>query len=268
MTLDSYRNFVAIVDCGSISAASKQLLIAQPSLSNQLKNIEKTYGAKLIHRGSRNIELTEAGRIFYTKAREICRIENSISTSLSSQNTGYREQLKISIPAGNSVHYIHKLFEDFVSNHPDINYDVYEIASDFVVPNVLNNITEIGLVRASIPQYGALETFPYEKDDIVAVIPKGHPLSKKTTPIEIEEFHGIPLAIPFDISNTVYTVFGQLPLRTMLRLSLPLTKRQSNGHVHLTQSQSSLFLMRIQDILWIWLFALFMIQVCIFQVYS
>lgn len=44
MTLDSYRNFVAIVDCGSISAASKQLLIAQPSLSNQLKNIEKHMG--------------------------------------------------------------------------------------------------------------------------------------------------------------------------------------------------------------------------------
>lgn len=78
-----------------------------------------------------------------------------------------------------------------------------------MVPNVLNNITEISLVRASIPQYGALETFPYEKDDIVAMIPKGHPLSKKTTPIEIEAFHSIPLAISFDISNTVYTVFGQ-----------------------------------------------------------
>ena len=78
-----------------------------------------------------------------------------------------------------------------------------------MVPNVLNKITEISLVRASIPQYGALETFPYEKDDIVAVIPKGHPLSKKTTHIEIEAFHSIPLAISFDISNTVYTVFGQ-----------------------------------------------------------
>lgn len=42
-----------------------------------------------------------------------------------------------------------------------------------MVTNVLNNITEIGLVHASIPQHGALETFPYEKDDIVAVIPKG-----------------------------------------------------------------------------------------------
>ena len=48
MTLDSYRNFVTIVDCGSIVAAANKLLIAQPSLSNQLKNIEKTYGAKLL----------------------------------------------------------------------------------------------------------------------------------------------------------------------------------------------------------------------------
>lgn len=84
-----------------------------------------------------------------------------------------------------------------------------KLFGDFVVPNVLNNITEISLVRASIHQYGALETFPYEKDDIVAMIPKRHPLSKKTTPIEIEAFHSIPLAISFDISNTVYTVFGQ-----------------------------------------------------------
>lgn len=207
MTLESYRNFVAIVDCGSILAASKQLLIAQPSLSNQLKNIERTYGAQLIKRGSRSIELTEAGRIFYTKAREICRIENSISTSLQCQQTGYTDQLKISIPAGNSIHYIHRLFEDFVSHHPEINYDVYEIASDFVVPNVLNGITEIGLVRASIPQFGTLETFPYEKDDIVAVIPPDHPLSNETKPIEITEFSGHPLSIPFDISNIIYILY-------------------------------------------------------------
>ncbi len=37
MTLESYRNFVTIVECGSILAAANQLLIAQPSLSNQLK---------------------------------------------------------------------------------------------------------------------------------------------------------------------------------------------------------------------------------------
>lgn len=99
--------------------------------------------------------------------------------------------------------------------------------------------------------FGTLETFPYEKDDIVAVIPKGHPLSKKNTLVEIEAFRDIPLAIPFDISNTVYTVFGQHVIAQMYPSLLLSTKRPSNGHVHLTQSQSSLFLMRIQDILWI-----------------
>ena len=44
MTLESYKNFVTIVECGSILAAANKLLIAQPSLSNQLKNIEKNYG--------------------------------------------------------------------------------------------------------------------------------------------------------------------------------------------------------------------------------
>ena len=41
MTLDSYRNFITIVDCGSIVAAANKLLIAQPSLSNQLKILRK-----------------------------------------------------------------------------------------------------------------------------------------------------------------------------------------------------------------------------------
>ena len=209
MTLESYRNFVTIVECGSILAASKRLLVAQPSLSNQLKNIERSYGAKLVNRGSRSIELTEAGRIFYYKAREMCRIEDSIRTSISCQQAGYREQLKISIPAGNSLHYIHRLFEQFVKRHPDINYDVYEIPSDFVVPNVLNGITEIGLVRASIPQYGSLQGFPYESDEIVAVIPKNHRLADEKSPLEITDFIGQPLSIPFDILNIVYTVFGQ-----------------------------------------------------------
>ena len=57
MTLESYLNFVTIVECGSILAASNQLLIAQPSLSNQLKNIESYYGTKLLIRNRHKLEL-------------------------------------------------------------------------------------------------------------------------------------------------------------------------------------------------------------------
>lgn len=209
MTLESYRNFVAIVDCGSIMAAANKLLIAQPSLSHQLKNIEKTYGVQLVIRGPRSIELTEAGRIFYKKAREICMLEESMRTSLTVAQTTYREQLRISIPAGSSRQYIQKLFSSFAEKNPDINYDMYEIPSDFVIPNVVNGITEIGLIRSSVPRYNNLLAFPYERENIVAVVPEGHPLSEGDTPLRVEDFINQPLAVPFDILNIIYAVFAQ-----------------------------------------------------------
>lgn len=208
MTLDSYRNFVTIVDCGSIMAAANKLLIAQPSLSNQLKNIEKTYGAKLLIRGSRSLELTEAGRIFYKRAKEICQMEEGLRNELSNNRAGFSELLKISIPAGNSPYFLHKFFDPFIARHPKVNYDLYEIPSEFVIPNVLNGITEIGLIRSATPGYGALSIFPYEREDIVAVFPKNHPLAKKGALLSIPELKGYPLAIPFDCLDIIYTSFG------------------------------------------------------------
>lgn len=67
MDIEYYRNFIAIVEAGSISAAAKQIAIAQPALSNQLKVLQKRFGTQLLHvrRGGHSIELTDAGCIFY-----------------------------------------------------------------------------------------------------------------------------------------------------------------------------------------------------------
>ena len=93
MTLESYRNFVTIVECGSILAAANQLLIAQPSLSNQLKNIETYYGAKLLIRNRHKLELTDAGRVFYLHAREICQAEEKLHNEIHNKRTDvYKRQ--------------------------------------------------------------------------------------------------------------------------------------------------------------------------------
>lgn len=208
MTLDSYRNFITIVDCGSIVAAANKLLIAQPSLSNQLKNIEKTYGAKLLLRGNRSLELTDAGRIFYKRAKEICMMEEGLRNELLNQKTGFSELLKISIPAGNSPYFLHKFFDAFIAKHPKVNYDFYEIPSEFVIPNVLNGITEIGLIRSAAPGHGALTLYPYEREDIVALFPKDHPLAKIKGKLSVPDLANYPLAIPFDCLDIVYASFG------------------------------------------------------------
>lgn len=78
MDMEYYRNFIAIVEAGSLSAASKRVHVAQPALSNQLKLLQKKFGTQLVNirRGVHNIELTNAGCILYNKAKYLCSLED------------------------------------------------------------------------------------------------------------------------------------------------------------------------------------------------
>ena len=208
MTLESYRNFIAIVECGSILAASNKLLIAQPSLSNQLKNIEAYYGAKLLIRNRHKLELTDAGRVFYLRAREICQAEEKLHDEIHNKKTAFSELLKLSIPAGNSAYFLHHLFDDFRAEYPNVNFDFYEIPSDFAIPNVLNHVTEIGLIRSNLPGYASLAVYPYEKEKIVAICCPEHPLMQKGDVLDISQLADYPLAVPFDCLDLVRSSFG------------------------------------------------------------
>ena len=208
MTLESYRNFVAIVECGSILAASNKLLIAQPSLSNQLKNIETYYGAKLLIRNRHRLELTDDGRVFYLRAKEICQAEEKLQDEIHNKKTGFSELLKLSIPAGNSAYFLHHLFDDFRAAYPNVNFDFYEIPSDFAIPNVLNHVTEIGLIRSSLPGYASLAVYPYEKEEIVAICRPEHLLMQSGSIIDISLLADYPLAVPFDCLDLVRSSFG------------------------------------------------------------
>lgn len=208
MTLESYRNFVAIVECGSLLAASNKLLIAQPSLSNQLKNMEAYYGAKLLIRNRHKLELTDAGRIFYLHAREICQAEEKLHTEIHNKKTAFSELLKLSIPAGNSAYFLHHLFDDFRAAYPNVNFDFYEIPSDFAIPNVLNHVTEIALIRSNIPGYASLAAYPYEREEIVAICKPDHPLLEKQGVLDISQLADYPLSVPFDCLDLIRSSFG------------------------------------------------------------
>ena len=81
-----YRNFITVVETGSISTAAQKLDIVQPALSAQIKTLEKTYGVQLLkmHRGKRHIELTEAGEAFLQQARSLCAAEDKLTLTMQS----------------------------------------------------------------------------------------------------------------------------------------------------------------------------------------
>lgn len=63
--------FLTVAETGSMSAASKQLYMAQPTLSQQMSALEKDLDVTLLERGSRGVSLTPAGQVLYEDAKRI-----------------------------------------------------------------------------------------------------------------------------------------------------------------------------------------------------
>lgn len=71
MTLQQMKYIIAIVRCGSIAEAAKQLFISQPSLSNAVKDIENEIGIEIFQRSAKGITLTTNGSEFLSYARQV-----------------------------------------------------------------------------------------------------------------------------------------------------------------------------------------------------
>lgn len=71
MELRQLRYYVAIVDHGALSRAAQVLHVAQPALTQQLRQLEEELGAQLLHRSAQGVLSTDAGKVFYEHAQAI-----------------------------------------------------------------------------------------------------------------------------------------------------------------------------------------------------
>jgi len=82
VTLDQLRVFVAVAERQHVTEAARALNLAQSAASNAIATLEARHGTKLFNRIRRNVELTEAGRAFLQKAREVLATAQSAELAL------------------------------------------------------------------------------------------------------------------------------------------------------------------------------------------
>src|SRR5262245_14495955 len=69
MRLTQIRDFLAVVECGSIRAAARKLGVAQPTLTKSVRSLEAELHVQLLGRSVRGIVPTSSGRAFFARAR-------------------------------------------------------------------------------------------------------------------------------------------------------------------------------------------------------
>lgn len=116
----TYFYFVKVVEAGSISAASKQLNLAQPFLSNYIKELENKLGCKLLNRNTKPVSLTNEGETFFKVAKNILQQENLLFNFINKSKK--KEILELNVGVGSTR--VKYLLDDVISNFCNVNENV------------------------------------------------------------------------------------------------------------------------------------------------
>ena len=209
MDTGHYRNFMKIVKMGSISAAARELVIAQPALSNQVKAMEKEYGAQIFKRGARRIELTDAGQILYEKARLICSLEEMAQDEINACLQGNRGTLRLGVTPAYPDSFLEGLLTGFYALHPHVVYEIHEASSDQVMDLLAGGIIEIGVVRTPAYINPMFKSYGAVGERLMAIFHKDGPwLSPKLKTVPVKLLEGVPLSVSRGFKAKVIEICG------------------------------------------------------------
>ena len=173
MTLHQLRIFLAVAQSATLTRASKQLGLAQPSLSQQLARLEESVGTRLFDRGNR-MELTDAGRVLLRHAQSIVKEINEAEAGLREFAAGKRAIIRV---AGlNSV--VKALLPDALrrcgGTGSGIEIDIHEAAPAEVLEMLYSRQADIGLIAAdSVAQASVgFRQVPIVEDPYVFAVPR------------------------------------------------------------------------------------------------
>lgn len=116
--------FIKIVEAGSITAAAGALDVSQPAMVRTLAALERDLGVRLLNRTTRRMSLTDEGRDYYERSRQIIAAVEDARQSLSARRAAPRGRLRIasSVPFGRM--FVAPVVTEYLAIHPDVNIEL------------------------------------------------------------------------------------------------------------------------------------------------
>ncbi|MNK06208.1 HTH-type transcriptional regulator DmlR [compost metagenome] len=123
LDLNHVRAFVRLVQLGSVTKAAAYLKQPKSRLSRHLSSLEQTLGVQLIHRTTRQFQLTEMGRTYYERCRSLVEGIESVTVEMSETNSEVSGWLKITAADDMGVLRLPDVIEEFSKQYPRVNFE-------------------------------------------------------------------------------------------------------------------------------------------------
>lgn len=196
MDLKTLRYFVVVAEERNITHAAKILMMSQPPLSNQIKNLEEELNVQLFIRGKRSLTLTEEGKYLYQKAKDILTLVDKTTEDIASMGKGLSGTIALGITPAFDEKVSAKWLSEFQSLHPQVRFRIQCESSDALVEKMRMGLISLAVISAPYDQV-TLNAFPIEERRWLACFTKDNPLAKNlNVPVSLQELVSLPLIVP------------------------------------------------------------------------
>jgi len=194
MELRHLRYFITVAEELNFSKAAQRLFTAQPSLSQQIKDLEDKLGFNLFHRTKRKVELTHEGVSFLPYAQSILnQVEHMVNkTRLTAKEQ--RNLLRIGfVPVAESKVFPY-ILPTLRFENPDLKLFLQSMCAHKQKAALENGDIDIAIVRENI-QSQYIESKLVLREKMIFLMPSSHPLSREEK-ITAQSLDGASLIIP------------------------------------------------------------------------
>ena len=195
MELRHLRYFVTVAEELNFSKAALKLYTAQPSLSQQIKDLEEDVGVQLLYRTKRKVELTEEGAVFLEQARLTLAQADKAIMMARKVSQAKQQCLRIGFVPVAEVQVFPHVLPNFRAHHPELRIELHSLNNDQQLKALKRGELDLCFIRDNIQHRDGIHSQLVLSEPLIFILPKQHPLAKLER-IPLEALNNIDFIIP------------------------------------------------------------------------
>ncbi|PSK99953.1 LysR family transcriptional regulator [Murinocardiopsis flavida] len=211
MDIAHLRDFIAVVESGSLTRAAARLFVSQPAVSQRMSQLEYELGARLVERGPRGVVPTPAGRALYREAQQLVRRFDRLAEDIGADRHSVQGPVAVGLPTTVAVHLAPALFSWTKRHYPGVHLQLFESMSGYIQELLLVGRLDLAVLYRDDAAPRPAETALYAEDLYLVgrAAPGAEPAGAgeaavaHASPGEVPlaDLHGLPLVLPGPRSN-------------------------------------------------------------------
>lgn len=187
LNLHQLEVFGAVADRQSVTAAAAALMVSQPAVSRQVKDLEGTLGVKLFERTKRGVRLTEAGNLLSTYAKQLAALRAEAESAIDDLHSLRRGALTIAATPTLATYFLPRVLVRFRLKYPGIRVQLLSGDNDALIDQLLLHEQPFALLSEAEPTNLQLKYRVFMRDALTPIVARGARLARKRF-VPVEQF--------------------------------------------------------------------------------